>query len=106
MSKTISIKGRKAAALAALYNRSKPLGMGHLHYKPEPMTEEEAQKLIDDGGSGRIYFDYLHGRVMKVDLSGDELDPWLYDRDNGVGAAERAIEEGCPARTQAHTEEA
>lgn len=39
----------------------------------------------------RIYFDYLQGRVMKVDLAGDELDPRLYDRDNGEGAARRAI---------------
>jgi len=28
---------------------------------------------------------------MKVNLSGNELDPKLYDRDNGEGAAERAI---------------
>ena len=53
------------------------------------MTEAEAQELLD---SGQTYFDYLKGRVMKIDLSGDsELDPRLYDRDNGAGAAERAI---------------
>jgi len=28
---------------------------------------------------------------MKVDLSGDVLKTWLYDRDNGQGAAERAL---------------
>ena len=28
---------------------------------------------------------------MKVDLSCDELDPYLYDRDNGQGAAFKAI---------------
>jgi hypothetical protein len=28
---------------------------------------------------------------MKVDLSGDDLDPRLYDRDNGEGAAVNAI---------------
>ena len=37
------------------------------------------------------YFDYLQGRVMKVRIQGDELDPRLYDRDNGEGAAEQAI---------------
>jgi hypothetical protein len=36
---------------------------------------------------------YLKGRVMKVDLSGDSFGPWLYDRDNGDGAAERVIAE-------------
>jgi hypothetical protein len=28
---------------------------------------------------------------MKVDLSKDAFDPWLYDRDNGQGAAARAL---------------
>ena len=30
---------------------------------------------------------------MKVNLSGDTLDPWGYDRDNGQGTAEDAIDE-------------
>ena len=38
------------------------------------------------------YFDYLHGRVLKVDLSGDEFDERLYDRDCGKGAAQRAVD--------------
>ena len=37
------------------------------------------------------YFDYLYGRVLKVWIKGDELDSRLYNRDNGEGAAERAI---------------
>ena len=78
----------KAEVLAALYNASKPQGMGYLQYDPKPMTTEEAQRLLDEGFT---YFDYLKGRVMKVDLSGDEFDPWLYDRDLGEGAAERAL---------------
>lgn len=77
----------KADVLAALYNASKPLGMGSLHYDPKPMDRAEAEGLLNQGS----YFDYLKGRVMKVDLSGDTLDPWLYDRDNGEGAAQRAI---------------
>jgi hypothetical protein len=28
---------------------------------------------------------------MKVDLSGDAFDAWLYDRDNGQGAAREVI---------------
>ena len=100
----ISIKGLdKAAVLAALYNASHPLRMGFLHYDPKPMTIEEAREMIGAGddttqafgkfvhGDRQLYFDYLKGRVMKVDLSGDELDPRLYDRDNGQGAAARAI---------------
>ncbi len=83
----ISLAGLdKAAVLAALYNASRPQGMGFMHYDPKPMTVDEAQRI----GADR-YFDYLKGRVMKVDLSGDNLDPYLYDRDNGQGAAEKAI---------------
>ncbi|MCK5300057.1 MAG: hypothetical protein KAJ54_02805, partial [Candidatus Aenigmarchaeota archaeon] len=29
--------------------------------------------------------------VMKIDVSGNQLDPWSYDRDNGKGAAQKAI---------------
>lgn len=86
---SINLKGlNKAAVLAALYNASKPQGMGFLHYDPTPMSVEEAEALLKQC----TYFDYLKGRVMKVDLKGDTLDPWGYDRDNGEGAAEAAIQ--------------
>ncbi len=84
----IDISGKQAEALAALYNGSRPLGMGILHFEPAPMDVPEAQALLD---GGQTRFDYLKGRVMKVNLGGDTFDPWLYDRDNGEGAAARAI---------------
>lgn len=85
----MNIKGmNKAKILASLYNKSKPLGMGFLHYTPAEMTEDEAKKYLD---SGQTYFDYLNGRVMKIDLSGDELRTGLYDRDNGDGECERIV---------------
>jgi len=85
---SISLVGLdKADVLAALYNASRPLGMGFIQYDSAPMTRDEAAKFLAQD----TYFDYLKGRVMKVDLSGDELDPWGYDRDNGPGAALRAI---------------
>lgn len=91
----------KAAVLAALYNASKAQGMGILHYEAEPMSVEQARQLIEASSpstpqddvkvlyAGRLslYFDYLKGRVMKVDLSGDDLNTTLYNRDNGEGAA-------------------
>ena len=89
MSNKISISGLdKGSVLAALYNASQPLGMGVLHYTPEPMTAEQANDLL----KSQDYFDYLKGRVMKVRIKGDELDPALYDRDNGIGAAAAAID--------------
>lgn len=84
----MNIKGlNKANVLAALYNNAKPLGLGMIHYDPKPMTEQEAEILLNQ----QTYFDYLKGRVMKVDLSSDELNTRLYNRDNGHNAAEDAI---------------
>ena len=92
MDKTkIDISGmNKAAVLAALYNAARPQGMGHLHYKPGAMTVERADALLKE----TTYFDYVGGRVMKVDLEGDVLSTRLYDRDNGENAAWRALEAG------------
>lgn len=80
----------KAAVLAALYNASRPQGMGFLHYDSTPMTEAQGQHLLDGGGGA--YFDYLKGRVMKISLAEDEVDTFLYNRENGPNAAENAVE--------------
>jgi hypothetical protein len=89
-----------AQVLAALYNWSRPQGLGMLHAKGGAMTVEEAETLLtpdgakpDDLGHSRHgrYFDYLHGRVIKVDVSENPLDFRLYDRDLGKGAGEQAI---------------
>jgi len=82
-------KLNKADVLAALYNNSRPLGLGILHSEEKDMTREEAEELLKT----QTYFDYLKGRVMKVELSGNEFDPYMYDRDNGEGAAQRVITE-------------
>jgi hypothetical protein len=88
---TIDIsKFNKAAVLAALYNNSKPQGMGLVHFQPGSISESDAQLLLD--AVPDQYFDYINGRVMKIDLSKDELDTWGYDRDLGEGAAQRAID--------------
>lgn len=79
-----------ADVLAALYNNSRPLGLGILHFKPEDMKQEEAQALLDEQGE-RNYFDYLKGRVMKISIK-SPLRTGLYDRDNGDGAALAAIQ--------------
>ncbi len=95
MEETVSIAGlSEAAVLAALYNASKPLGMGILHFDPTPMEEEEAASLLEQQrkmGLDKPYFDYLKGRVMKVRFSGSDINPWGYDRDNGQGAMARVV---------------
>jgi len=86
----INIKGlNKAEVLAALYNASKVQGMGFLQATGVPMEIKEAEELLKH----TTEFDYLHGKVMKIDLSSDdEFKEDLYDRDNGEGAAQRVIE--------------
>ncbi|MEE9459656.1 MAG: hypothetical protein V3V84_07840 [Candidatus Bathyarchaeia archaeon] len=81
-------KMNKAEVLSALFNSSKAQGLGFLQAHVDKMSEEEAQSLLDDG---HTYFDYVRGRVMKIDLSGDTLQTGLYDRDNGQGAAALAL---------------
>jgi hypothetical protein len=78
----------KAKVLATLYNNAKPQGLGMSQYTPEQMSEKEAASLLEQ----TTYFDYLKGRLMKINLSGDELDTFLYNRDNGHNAAEKALE--------------
>ena len=68
-------------------------GMGILQAIPD-YTLEMAQQDIEARNHRRIplYFDYHYGRVLKVDISGDEFDEYLYDRDRGNGTAARAID--------------
>jgi hypothetical protein len=88
MKMSVSIKGLdKAEILAALYNEARPLGLGMLHFDPEPMTVDEAREMIGK----YLNFDYVKGRPLKVSLDGDELDTRLYDRDQGQGKGERIV---------------
>ena len=89
MDSIISIAGlSKAKVLAALYNASKQQGMGFMHQRGAlGMTEEQAATELEHSK----YFDYLHGRVMKIALDSDDLETSLYNRDNGQNAAERVI---------------
>jgi hypothetical protein len=85
-------KFNKDEVLAALFNHSKQQGMGFLDSSgARPLTPAEALQAIDERGPHGLYFDYFRGRVLKVDLTGDQFDPKLYDRDNGNGAAARAV---------------
>ena len=80
----------KPAVLAALFNASKQQGLGFMDSRgAQPMSAADAAEVIKAEG---LHFDYLRGRVMRIGIDGDTADTWGYDRDNGQGAAERAIE--------------
>lgn len=105
---SVNIEGlNKADVLAALYNASRPMGLGFLQASGGPleMTRENADFLLAAGsdasgdypagvGRNQLYFDYLHGRPLKLDLSSDtEFEPGGFDRDNGgEGTAQRVID--------------
>ncbi len=80
-----------AEVLAALFNASKTQGIAALFYTPDNMTVESARELM----SKSTYFDYVFGRVMKleINLESTEIDTRLYDRDNGDCAAFDVINE-------------
>lgn len=75
--------------LRALYNRAVPLRMGFHAYKKGNMTEEQATLLLSQDD----YFDYVLGRPLKLKLieGAKNFDEWLYERDQGEGAAAFAI---------------
>lgn len=83
-----------AIVLATLYNASKPQGLGMPQFKREEMTMLEAGEILKHFKPGqKKYFDYLRGRVMKIDVGANPLDFRLYDRDNGLGAGAAALKE-------------
>ncbi len=77
----------KIELVKALYDRAKVQGMGICQQHSGSLSDSEVSKAL-----AKNYIDYLNGRVMKVDLSGDSLDTWLYNRDNGPEAAEIVIQ--------------
>lgn len=98
----------KAEVLAALFNATSPAGMGFLQAAngPQVMDVAYAERLIDAGntatpdygginmpGRPELYFDYLYGRPLKLDLSDSSFNPSGFDRDNGGdGTAQRIID--------------
>lgn len=88
----------KAEVLAALFNASRQQGLGFMDTRGSgQMSIESAREVLQITQD----FDYLYGRVMKLSLDGDELETRLYDRDNGEGAAERALSELIAAKSAA-----
>ena len=80
----------KGQVLAALFNASAPQGMGVLQAAngPQVMDIQTAEEITRQ----YLEFDYLFGRPLKVDLSGQSFDPMLFDRDNGGnGTAQKII---------------
>jgi len=83
----------RAECLSRLYNKAQCQGMGFLHFDSKPMTLKEAEGIIKYREENKMgfYFDYLKGRVMKVDLGDGIVSLVFYDRDNGPDAGVEAL---------------
>lgn len=92
----VCIKGfDKPALLQALVDNANFMGGQHggivqiLARMQAPLSRADAEAaLAHDNG----YVDYCTGRSIKVDFSKDEVDPSLYDRDNGEGAFKKVVD--------------
>lgn len=98
------------SVLAALWNGTRPLGLGHFHSSPgDHMTSEEGQEIInalksrqlpdDPPPDFRLHTDYVKGRPLKVYFRSNAAEDKtyvgrvdLYDRDAGEGKAAKVIE--------------
>lgn len=100
---TINIAGLdKTEVLLALWHQSNYQGLG-VAEASSGLTREKAKQLVEEtaanaGWGEVIYFDYVLGKVIKTEIGVDELDPRLYDRDNGHGAAAAALKPLLDAR--------
>ena len=76
----VNIEGLpKPRVLAALYNNSRPVGVGQYQFNPDhKMTYREAEKLLEN----KTTYDLLYGRVMYFTMEPDatEIDNTLYDK--------------------------
>ena len=85
---SISIAGiNKIKLLQALVQRTAFIGFNaQMGYHGPSFDEAKAREAV------KRRIDYYCGKPIKCDLSGDEVDPWLYDRDAGQGAFARCVE--------------
>lgn len=90
----VDIKGLdKAKVIHALWHGSRAQGLSFLGVSPAGFSFEHAKEIIEERQRKHqsLYFDYLEGHVIKCDITKDAFDEFLYDRDCGPGAAQRAI---------------
>jgi hypothetical protein len=88
MSGNISIANLdRVELLKKLWTNMKPAAFFSMNNVPSPsFSEYNAREAVKN------YIDYFDGRCIKTDLSKDEIDPWAYDRDAGVGTFKRIVD--------------
>ena len=80
----------KAEILSILYNNARAKGLGVLLYEVGDMSIEQAEKLLKQ----KTDFSFIKGRSIMIDLTDDEyFEELYYDKHNGDGEAQKAINE-------------
>lgn len=67
-----------------VYELSAPQGLGHMHYDPKPLSDEEAEQVLErfkDRKDIVFTLDYLNGRACKITVWRNEAGT-LYIADN------------------------
>jgi len=77
----------KYELVRALFEDARPQGMGYLQQSNDRLSDFDILQIEAKGW----YVDYVHGRSMKIDISGPTFDTWLYNRDNGSNRAEEIV---------------
>lgn len=73
----------------AAYNRSRPQGLGHIHYQDGGLSDAEVAKIIESTNLGRlaVSMDYVKGRSVKFHVHRIEnrlfIDSSWYDHSDG-----------------------
>lgn len=67
------------------YELSQPQGLGHLHYIPGPLSEDEVTKLLEGRNprAAELYpvnLDYVKGRAVKLSITNEDGKLWMRDR--------------------------
>lgn len=87
---TVNIAGLdKADLLMRAFNASKQQDMSMMDQRGrQDMTIKQAREIANQGP---MNYDYLYGRVLKIDLTHDDVGTWAYNRDVGPGAFEKIV---------------
>lgn len=90
----VNITGlRREAVVAALYNGASQFRAGYLAQDSNKITENDALRLIHSGsGCTECTTRYQNGRFIFVRFKGDYIDVEEYDKNNGIGHAQKVVD--------------
>ena len=86
---SVNIKGiDKVQLLEELWTAQKVASWFSFHPVQVPLFDRvKAQEAVKEE------IDYFQGRAIKLNLSNDSIDPWVYDRDAGQGTFKKIVDQ-------------